>query len=915
MPASQRPLRLSLAALAAVGALGLSSLCTAGPALAQAPTSQPGAATAAKIGADKTDKDPEVGATGLKATGKDSAADPSVARADAKQAATAKSAFTPTTPTRFTPEVPVEKGNTLGSIEKVTKDGSDVTFTTSTGGIIKISFLDADTVRVQADPTGKLTDPANTDEGDAEKTANIIVGLSEFKGAKPSVRNGDVTVLTTKGLRLEIDKATTRMSLKNAKGDILWQERSPLSFGSKSTTQHLESQVGEEFLGGGMQNGRSVHTGGLINISRSYDWDDEGNPNAVPYYMSSRGYGVLRDTFDRGSYDFGDEPSTTHEEKRFDAVYFAGDYKGALDSYTKLTGRPMLPPIYALEYGDADCYNRSNPDYSSSGFGDPEGIKQKTPQAAVTAARFKENNMPAGWMLVNDGYGCEYQDLPKAVQDIAKVANLKTGLWTERSLTNQESEVDGVGIRLRKLDVAWVGTGYRKALTGCEAAHNGIEEYSDARGTSLMVEGWAGSQRCGMQWTGDHSGNLDAVRWQISALTGSGNSGQAFTTGDVDGIFGGSTDSYVRDLQWKSLAPALYSMSGWAKTDKRPWLYGEEATKINRSYLQLRQRLLPYIYSLSVEAHETGTPAMRSLPLEFPNDPGSYSANANTQFMLGDSYLAAPVYTDTTVRNGIWLPEGEDWIDYWTGELYHGGQVVNGYKAPLKTLPLFVKAGSAVPQGITARNSEVTPEDSAITLHAYPQGKSTAALTEDDKVTRARSTGAKSDQTFTVTAPKTGKGNVSVKVSKRTGSYNGMATSRPYGVAIHAVSEPTAVKVGGKKLPEADSLAAYNRASTGWFYNPKDAGGTILAKTGNTANNKALTTQATLPDTLTPGSNVTATVTVKNTSSKVAKNLSITPAKGSGLTLNQPAQIAKLKAGGDCHREGQPQGRRQDRLR
>src|SRR5690606_9548915 len=86
----------------------------------------------------------------------------------------------------------------------------------------------------------------------------------------------------------------------------------------------------------------------------------------------------------------------------------------------------------------------------------------------------------------------------------------------------------------------------------------------------------------------------------------------------VDGIFGGSAESYVRDLQWKAFAPELYSMSGWAPTDKRPWLYGETATEINRKYLQMRQELMPYIYSLAVDASNTGVGMMRTMPLEFP---------------------------------------------------------------------------------------------------------------------------------------------------------------------------------------------------------------------------------------------------------------------------------------------------------
>ena len=98
-----------------------------------------------------------------------------------------------------------------------------------------------------------------------------------------------------------------------------------------------------------------------------------------------------------------------------------------------------------------------------------------------------------------------------------------------------------------------------------------------------MVEGWAGAQRCAVQWTGDHSGSLDAIRWQIPAITGSGNSGIAYSAGDVDGIFGGSPTSYTRDLQWKVFNPAFMTMSGWATPAyKQPWTYGEPYTSINR---------------------------------------------------------------------------------------------------------------------------------------------------------------------------------------------------------------------------------------------------------------------------------------------------------------------------------------------
>ncbi|MGX5694740.1 NPCBM/NEW2 domain-containing protein [Agromyces soli] len=826
-----------------------------------------------------------------------------LAALSAPETAAAASAPTPITPKQVNPEVPVDQaGTTLGAITGASRDGNVVTLEAERGAY-RVTFLDGRTLRLEASPTGEFTDPANTPQGDPARTANIVVGAGDFDEASVQLDDaaGGPITISTPDSALVIDRATGATTLKRADGSVVWAEQSPLSFGSSSTTQHLAAVDGEQFLGGGMQNGRSIHTGATINIARSYDWDDDGYPNAVPYYMSSNGYGVLRNTFARGSYDFAAH-TTTHEEKRFDAYYFVGDYAQALDGYTKLTGRPIMPPVYALEYGDADCYNRSSPTYSGSRV----PSKLRTPQALDFAMEFVANDMPAGWMLVNDGYGCEYQDLPATVDAIEEQTALKTGLWTQRSLTEQEYEVGEAGIRLRKLDVAWVGSGYRLALTGCEAAHDGIEQYSDARGTALMVEGWAGSQRCGMQWTGDHTGNLDAVRWQVSALTGAGNSGLAFTTGDVDGIFGGSPESYVRDLQWKAFAPALYSMSGWASVDKRPWLYGDEATAINRSYLQLRQQLMPYIYTLAAESHRSGLPMMRSIALEYPKDPGAYSVEANTEFLLGTDYLVAPVFTKTTVRNGIYLPAGAQWVDYWTGQVYEGGQVLNGHPAPLDQLPLFVRAGALVPQGIVARNASLVPEDSPVTLSLYPQGESEFALYEDDEVTRGYADGESSTQRFTVDAPEAGKkGTVTIGIGERKGDYDGKAAARPYRIEAHTGSAPKNVTAGGKKVAQKASLEELENAESGWFFDAERAGGVIVVKLAPIASGKgtevvlaatsaiggrdADTTAAEVSvgvgERVFQGEQTTVTAEFRNTGTKAKDDVVLTPIAPEGWTL------------------------------
>ncbi|WP_083508871.1 NPCBM/NEW2 domain-containing protein [Arthrobacter alpinus] len=846
---------------------------------------------------------------------------------------------TPIAASNIKPEVPVENGATLGAIGSFTKAGNVVSLAPATGAI-RVTFLDDGNFRLEATPTGTFSDPANTPESpvDVTRTANIVVGAADFKAGSVNVTDaGGVITMDTAKVKLEVNKASGAFTLKRADGSVVWTEASALSFGANSTTQHLAPLAGEQFLGGGMQNGRVVHTGSTINISNNFDWDDEGHPNAVPYYMTSAGYGVLRNTFAPGSYTFTANETTTHKEKRFDAYYFVGDYKQSLDGYTKLTGRPNLPPVYGLEYGDADCYNRAL--RGEAPPADPNATKkQHTYDSVETAKEFKDNNMPAGWMIVNDGYGCEYTEdaagfepdapydpnsadkgLGNTVKAIEAEANLKTGLWTQRSLSNQEKEVGTDGIALRKLDVAWVGAGYRMALTGCESAKSGIESYSEGRANTLMVEGWAGAQRCGVPWTGDHSGNLDAVRWAVPAMAGATNSGQAFTASDVDGIFGGSAESYVRDLQWKAFAPELYSMSGWSNVDKRPWLYGEAATEINRKYLQMRQELMPFIYSLAVDSNTNGVGMMRSMPLEFPSDPLSYTKEAETQFLLGSDYLVAPVSTSTPVRNGIVLPAGSQWIDYWTGAIHQGGQVLNGYSAPLETLPIFVRAGAVVPKGPIARNASLVAEDSELTVDVYPAGASSFTLKEDDKVSREYKNGATSVQEFKVAAPAKNGGDVSVTIGKRDGDYAGKAAARPYNLAVHSGSAPSSVTVGATTVAKVPDATALEAAATGWYYDAADAGGTVHVKVGAVASNATatITLKATsavggtdsdalaaavavnLENKVFQGSKTAASATFTNTGSNAKTNVVITPVVPAGWTVSnaQGATVAQVAPG------------------
>ncbi|MET9586194.1 NPCBM/NEW2 domain-containing protein [Streptomyces sp. NPDC006539] len=673
----------------------------------------------------------------------------------------------------------------------------------------RVSFVSAETFRIQLAPDGTFADPTGDD---------IVLP----QGAPPHTRwkeRSDRYELSTGSITLRAYKSPLRFELRRADGSLVWSEAKGLSWDGKRTTQTLARGADEQFYGAGMQNGRgnTSHRGQTVEVGVDYNWDDGGHPNSVPFYLSSAGYGVFRNTYAPNTYAFTDPVTTSAQEQRFDAYYFAGDgAKDVIGEYTKLTGKPFLPPVYGMEIGDADCYLHN----ANRG-------ERRTLDALKVADGYVEHDMPNGWMLVNDGYGCGYEDLAetsKGLQD----RGMQLGLWTEDGIDKIADQVKA-GQRVAKLDVAWVGSGYKFALDGCKDAYKGIEDNSDARGFTYAPESWSGAQRCGVQWSGDQYGTWDYIRWQIPTYAGATMSGLAYTTGDVDGIFGGSAKTYTRDLQWKMFLGTTMTMDGWAASDKQPYRYGEPYTTINRDYLKLKESLLPYQYSYAHEATKTGVGMVRPLVLEYPDDPKAATGAAKYEFMSGEDFLVAPVYQDSTRRDGIYLPKGT-WIDYWSGRTYEGPTTVDHYSAPLDTLPLFVKAGAGVPMWPGIRSYQDRTSDSPLAWDIYPQGRSSFTLYEDDGVTRRHRDGKYATQRADVDAPVRGAGDITVNIGESKGDFAGKQSRRPYEFSVHTGSAPRAVKLNGT-LPRLGSAAAYRTAKQGWWYDQDDRGGVVKIKT------------------------------------------------------------------------------------
>ncbi len=682
--------------------------------------------------------------------------------------------------------------------------------------------------------TADFTDPLNNPE-----KAQILVEAAKEDNSRVTFRdNREAGTYTfeTPDITVTLKKADATISVMDDLGQVIFEEAAPIDVGDVETVQTLKLAKDEFFYGGGQQNGYLCHNGRKIDIVADCNWDEGGHPNPAPWYITNKGYGVLRHTFSVGAYDFSREDvvKTFHRERRFDAFYFiGGDFKKTIDLYTLFTGRPNFIPMWGLELGDADAYMTRDPD-TRDPKQDVDGtyVEVTHEQAIEVAKKYREHDMPGGWLLVNDGYGSGHMQLAHTVSTLWDLG-FRTGLWTEGALDLIDWEVGTAGTRVQKIDVAWSGPAYQHGLECNRVAAEGIEKNSDGRAFVWTCQGWAGTQRYSICWTGDQYGSWDLIRYHIPTLTCSAMSGQAYATTDVDGIFGGSPETYLRDMQWKCWTPAMYVMNGWSHLNKGPWSYDEPYRSLLRDALYHKMRMTPFFYAYMRNAWDCGEPIIRPLFWNYPNDRYTWDETTKYQFMVGNEVLIAPVYNSMKLNKGwkkeIYLPEGT-WIDYNDGRRVVGPTTIAAYPIDLAKLPIFVKAGSILPmypQMISMGEKAPDP----LTFDIYPKGYASFVVYEDDGETRAYQEGAYSKQVVECTAPEVeGTGDIMVHLNPAVGDFEGKLQKRCYVFEIHMCTKPLKVLVDGQELLQLDDVSVYKNARQGWYYDADDRYGMLHVK-------------------------------------------------------------------------------------
>lgn len=251
----------------------------------------------------------------------------------------------------------------------------------------------------------------------------------------------------------------------------------------------------------------------------------------------------------------------------------------------------------------------------------------------------------------------------------------------------------------------------------------------------LTRSAFCGIQKHAAVWTGDNHSTWEHLRENLHMVINLGLSGVPFCGADVGGFASGpgargvlkifkNKELFARWIQLGSLMPFFRVHTALLSYSQEPWSFGEEVLAISRKHMKRRYRLLPYIYQLARESHETGSPMVRPLFYEFPD----FKA-CDDQFMLGSALLAAPVLSPGMSSRLVHLPPG-DWYEYETGMLYSGNSQ-HEFELQPGYYPLFVKAGTILPVCTASRNAEESLKGSA-GLEIYPAEKMRGTLFYDD---------------------------------------------------------------------------------------------------------------------------------------------------------------------------------------
>ncbi|QOV18854.1 alpha-xylosidase [Blautia liquoris] len=492
-------------------------------------------------------------------------------------------------------------------------------------------------------------------------------------------------------------------------------------------------------------------------------WNEDGGTASeiayknVPFYITNKGYGVLLDNEGDASYEIASEKvervQFSIEGERLDYYVINGHTpKGTIARYTKLTGRPALPPAWSFglwlttsfttNYDEGttssfiqgmadrdiplhvfhfDCYwmeayEWCNFTWDPATFPDPEGMLKRyhdrglricvwiNPYIGQKSPLFQEGSK-LGYLVKKSNGDVWQTDMWQAGMGLVDFTNPKASAWYQDKLKKLlDMGVDcfktDFGERIPVKDIAYYdGSDPVKMHNYYTQLYNQAvfelleRERGEGEAVLFARSATVGGQKFPAHWGGDCSATYPSMAETIRSGLSLACAGFGFWSHDISGFEKTApADIYKRWCQFGLLSS--HSRLHGSSSYRVPWLFDEEACDVLRKFVKLKCALMPYLYRQAVKTHEEGIPMMRPMFVEFPEDRACETPDK--QYMFGDSLLVAPVFKESGEVE-YYLPEGR-WVNLLTGDVVIGGK----WKKEIHdyfSLPLLVRPNSILAVG------------------------------------------------------------------------------------------------------------------------------------------------------------------------------------------------------------------------
>jgi len=640
---------------------------------------------------------------------------------------------------------------------------------------LTVSAVSEWTLRIRFSPT-KPARPSGRGQED------LVLAQADWPGRKVQVHlRGGVQLLKFEKLQVTVSPNPLIVAVRGADDRLV--QRLEID----TTTGNFRFLLGDAPVyglgAGGPQFDRRGSTYSMENSHGAYQLATYGGRLPIPWLIGTSGWAMFVHA-PLGRFDL------TGKEGRFERwnsetalpldvfIVAAQEPAQVMREYSRLTGFPHLPPIWALGYQQSHRTLASREEI----LGVAKTLREKKLPCDVLIY-LGTGWCPSGW---NRGHGsftwnaAVFPDPEKMMREMHDM-NFKVVLhvvYPPKGLYGHagdkgvpaDDQNSAANYWAKHLDVlrlgidGWWPDAGEDLSVNSRLARNRLYwegpqlERPTLRPYALHRTGYAGLQRYGWFWSGDVNSTWKTLREHIPVALNTTLSGIPYWGTDIGGFYPTpelTGELYLRWFQFMAFSP-LFRAHGRAWKLRLPWgwntgEYGPEEPNpqiagsglpdpselrnpavepICRKYMELRYRMLPYLYTLVRETHDTGIPIMRPLWLHYGDD--AKAVARDDEYLWGRDVLVAPVVEKGAASRALYLPRGE-WYDFWTEEKTPGGREVSR-AVDLATTPLYVRAGAIIPMG-PVKQYTLEKVDGPLALVVYPGADGEFVLYEDDGLT------------------------------------------------------------------------------------------------------------------------------------------------------------------------------------